>query len=151
MDERVDDLQRGPDEPHGAPDALAPADPAALTPTPGALAHRPGVYAVTPAEVAAEVGTAEAYREKAYAASTLRAYRSDWRDFVAYRAARGASPLPADPLVVVLSTCRVTRRGQPGGMPRVIERCYAAGRPATSRHVTTRVRMVARYTAARSR
>lgn len=66
----------------------------------GSALDAPGPYAVTPAEVAAEVGTAEAYREKAYAASTLRAYRSDWRDFVAYCAARGASPLPADPLVV---------------------------------------------------
>jgi integrase len=68
-----------------------------------ALVAHPGPHGktvVTPAEVAAEVGTAEAYREKAYAASTLRAYRSDWRDFVGYCADRGASPLPADPLVV---------------------------------------------------
>ena len=50
--------------------------------------------------VAAEVGTAETYRERAYAAATLRAYRADWRHFVAYCAARGAAPLPADPLVV---------------------------------------------------
>ena len=55
---------------------------------------------VGPETVAAEVGAAETYRERAYAAATLRAYRADWRHFVAYCAARGASPLPADPLVV---------------------------------------------------
>ena len=89
------------DDPQARPEALDPADTAALVPAgTDSRPSTPGPYALTPAEVAAEVGTAEAYREKAYAASTLRAYRGDWRDFVGYCAARGASPLPADPLVV---------------------------------------------------
>lgn len=63
--------------------------------------------AVLRARVEAEVGQAEVYRGRAHAPSTLRAYRSDWAHFTAYCAARGTSPLPADPLVVrtYLSVC----------------------------------------------
>jgi hypothetical protein len=96
----VDDPKHGAADRRDTSEGLDPADAAALAPAPGLLPSISGAYAVSPAEVADEVGTAEAYREKAYAASTIRAYRSDWRDFVGYCAARGASPLPADPLVV---------------------------------------------------
>jgi hypothetical protein len=57
------------------PEPLAPAE----APQLGALVVRSaGVeLAVGPDQVAAEVGTAETYRERAYAAATLRAYRAD--------------------------------------------------------------------------
>jgi integrase len=57
--------------------------------------------------VAIEIGQAEIYRERAHAASTLKAYRTDWAHFALYCADRGARPLPADPLVVrtYLSYC----------------------------------------------
>jgi hypothetical protein len=72
-----------PDDPVPAGGALVPA--------------RTGAGLAVGAE---QVGTAETYRERAYAAAILRAYRADWRHFVAYCAARGAAALPADPLVV---------------------------------------------------
>lgn len=71
--------------------------------TPGVALAPAGVApptAVTAAQVAAEVGQADVYRGRAHAPATLRAYASDWAHFAAYCAARGASPLPADPLVV---------------------------------------------------
>jgi integrase len=62
---------------------------------------------IGPAQVAAEIGQAEVYRERAHTLSTLKAYRSDWAHFAVYCADRGARPLPADPLVVrtYLSYC----------------------------------------------
>jgi site-specific recombinase XerD len=84
---QADDSLNGPDSSVGPVGALVPTQAGAE-------------LAVGPQQIAAEVGTAENYRERAYAAATLRAYRADWRHFVAYCAARGASALPADPLVV---------------------------------------------------
>src|SRR3954447_26350992 len=44
-----------------------------------------------------EIGDAMRYAEAERAASTRGFYRSDWRAFAAWCAARGASPLPAHP------------------------------------------------------
>lgn len=82
---------------------------ASLLPTPAAPPTAVRVVPVAPivsptsvgsAQVAAEVERAEAYRKRAHAPATLKAYRTDWRHFAGYCGDRGARALPADPLVV---------------------------------------------------
>lgn len=53
-------------------------------------------------DLATITASARAYAEASRAENTTRAYRSDWRQFTAWCAARDLSPLPADPAVVAL-------------------------------------------------
>ena len=50
--------------------------------------------------IEAELASAERYAEASLAASTLRAYESDWRTFAGWCAQRGLGPLPAAPATV---------------------------------------------------
>jgi len=67
-----------------APDAAVPAD-----------AGLPSLHH-------AEIATARRYADASRAASTQRAYASDWRRFSAWCLARGLDTLPADPRAVAV-------------------------------------------------
>ncbi len=64
-----------------------------------------------PALAHAEVESAKAYAAASRAAGTRRAYAADWRSFLAWCAARGAVPLPADPRVVAVFLASEATRG----------------------------------------
>lgn len=52
------------------------------------------------------------YALKAKAANTVRAYRADWRDFVAWCEERGLQPLPASPETVALYVAHLADAGR---------------------------------------
>jgi integrase len=60
------------------------------------------LFTAASAELATLADTARSYGEASKAASTLRAYRSDWRGFTGWCAARGVDALPAAPETVAL-------------------------------------------------
>jgi hypothetical protein len=68
-----------------------------------------------------EIDTARRYAEAAHAASTRRAYASDWRRFTAWCSARGLETLPADPRSVA-----VFLAAEAGAAPPTIGRRLAA-------------------------
>ena len=67
----------------------------------------PGPPALLPAEIDAAKGYAAASR----APGTRRAYAADWRGFLAWCEARGATPLPADPRLVAVFLAAEAARG----------------------------------------
>jgi site-specific recombinase XerD len=67
---------------------------------PAVPAHRLGLPADLVAEAAAIDARAAEYAERARAANTRRAYRSDWAHFAGWCARYGAQALPADPRLV---------------------------------------------------
>ena len=60
----------------------------------------PPEFEPLPALLEADMSAAGDFIRDAAAASTRRAYRSDWRLFTAWCTARGAEPLPATPAIV---------------------------------------------------
>ncbi len=59
----------------------------------------------------AEIDATMAYAEAEKAAATRAAYASDWRDFVAWCAGKGATPLPAHVGIVAAYLSRLADRG----------------------------------------
>ena len=76
-----------------------------------------------PALTDAEIGTARRYADASRAASTQRAYESDWRRFAAWCAARNLDTLPADPRVVAVF---LAAEAEAGSAPLTIGRRLAA-------------------------
>ncbi len=76
-----------------------------------------------PAVTDQEIGTAGRYADASRAASTQRAYNSDWRRFSAWCAARGLDTLPADPRVVAVL---LAADAEAGSAPLTIGRRLAA-------------------------
>ncbi len=76
-----------------------------------------------PAFAAAELATARRYADASRAASTQRAYASDWRRFSAWCLARGLETLPADPRVVAVF---LSAEAEAGSAPLTIGRRLAA-------------------------
>jgi site-specific recombinase XerD len=77
--------------------------------------------ALTTAEIAAAMGYAEARQS----AATKRAYESDWQDFAAWCATRGATPLPAHPGVVAAYLSHLADSGKKAST--IGRRCAAIG------------------------
>lgn len=78
-------------------------------------------------EVAQDQEASKRHYESSWASATLRAYRSDWRDWEAYCEARSLTTLPADPLAVAgyLSALAEGKWGKPRKIT-TIERRKAA-------------------------
>lgn len=76
-----------------------------------------------PAITQEEIGTARRYADASRAASTHRAYTSDWRRFSAWCAARNLDTLPADPRVVAVF---LAAEAEAGSAPLTIGRRLAA-------------------------
>ena len=76
-----------------------------------------------PAIGAAEIDTARRYAEASRAASTRRAYASDWRLFASWCAARGLDTLPADAGAVALF---LAAQAEAGSAPPTLGRRLAA-------------------------
>ena len=70
-----------------------------------------------------ELGTARRYADASRAASTQRAYASDWRRFSAWCLARGLETLPADPRVVAVF---LSAEADAGSAPLTVGRRLAA-------------------------
>ena len=86
----------------------------------------PSLMPTCPAEPAitdAEIGTARHYADASRAASTQRAYNSDWRRFSAWCAARNLDTLPADPRIVAVF---LAAEAEAGSAPLTIGRRLAA-------------------------
>ena len=115
-----------------APEILPPAAAGLGFPLPDPLACDP---------LAAE---ARAYAQAARAASTLRAYRSDWRHFCRWCEGRGADALPTTPGTVALYLAALARTHRPGTITRrltAITRAHAAAghpTPASMAHPQVR-------------
>jgi site-specific recombinase XerD len=60
----------------------------------------------------AEIDLAMHFAENEKSASTRKAYATDWRDFAAWCAARGATPLPAHPGLVAAYLSSLARTGR---------------------------------------
>ena len=71
----------------------------------------------------AKIATARRYADASRAASTQRAYASDWRRFPAWRLARGIETLPADPRAVAVF---LSAEAQAGSAPLTVGRRLAA-------------------------
>ena len=71
----------------------------------------------------AEIATARRYADASRAASTQRAYASDWRRFSAWCLARGLEMLPADPRVVAVF---LSAEAEAGSAPLTVGRRLAA-------------------------
>ena len=71
----------------------------------------------------AEIATARRYADVSRAASTRRAYASDWRRFSAWCLARGIETLPADPRAVAVF---LSAEAQAGSAPLTVGRRLAA-------------------------
>jgi len=95
---------------------VGPVDP----PTPDAAG--PAV-AELPSLAHAEIATARRYADASRAASTQRAYASDWRRFSAWCLARGLETLPADPRVVAVF---LSAEAEAGSAPLTVGRRLAA-------------------------
>ena len=76
-----------------------------------------------PAITEEEIGTARRYADASRAASTQRAYESDWRRFAAWCSARNLDTLPADPRVVAVF---LAAEAEAGSAPLTIGRRLAA-------------------------
>jgi hypothetical protein len=85
-----------PDATDCSADALDPGDDQVLV----ATRARAPAAAETPILDGAEIATARRYADASRAASTQRAYASDWRRFAAWSLARGIATLPADPRII---------------------------------------------------
>ena len=86
----------------------------------------PSVMPSVPAEPAItqeEIGTARRYADASRAASTQRAYTSDWRRFATWCAARNLDALPADPGVVAVF---LAAEAEAGSAPLTVGRRLAA-------------------------
>ena len=70
-----------------------------------------------------EVGTARRYADASRAATTQRAYNSDWQRFVAWCTARGLEALPADPRAVAVF---LATEAEAGAAPPTVGRRLAA-------------------------
>jgi site-specific recombinase XerD len=91
--------------------------------------------------LASEIESAQRYASQAKAASTLRAYASDWRDFGSWCQARGVPVLPALPQTVALYlTSMADKNIKPATMQRrlaAISKAHSAAgydSPASMRH-----------------
>jgi hypothetical protein len=71
----------------------------------------PPEFEPLPALLEADMSAAGDFIRDAAAASTRRAYRSDWRLFTAWCTARGAEPLPATPAIVAAFLAAEAHRG----------------------------------------
>ena len=99
---------------------------AALALIPAAIgAEQPLLNGIT-AEDDARV---QAYVARASAASTIRAYRSDWRLFTAWCASRGYRPLPATPEVTGAHLAEIAEIGT----------AFSAGRPLSKASIERRL------------
>ena len=82
-----------------------------------------GAGLIPSAALADDIAAARAYRERARAANTLRAYDSDWRQFENWCWARGLEPLPASAEAVAKWLASLARAGK---APSTITRHLAA-------------------------
>jgi hypothetical protein len=71
----------------------------------------PPEFELLPALLEVDMSAAGDFIRDAAAASTRRAYRSDWRLFTAWCTARGAEPLPATPAIVAAFLAAEAHRG----------------------------------------
>ena len=71
----------------------------------------PPEFEPLPALLEADMSAAGDFIRDSAAASTRRAYRSDWRLFIAWCTARGAEPLPATPAIVAAFLAAEAHRG----------------------------------------
>ncbi len=96
----------------------------ALIPT-GPKAEQPLLSGIT----AADEGRVATYVARASAASTIRAYRSDWRLFTAWCTARGYAALPATPEVTSAHLAELAEIGT----------TFSAGRPLSKASIERRL------------
>lgn len=92
---------------------VLPSDPPSLMPS----------VPAEPAITQEEIGTARRYADASRAASTQRAYTSDWRRFATWCAARNLDALPADPRVVAVF---LAAEAEAGSAPLTVGRRLAA-------------------------
>jgi len=95
---------------------IAPAAPSAPDAVDPPVADLPSLHH-------AEIATARRYADASRAASTQRAYASDWRRFSAWCLARGLETLPADPRVVAVF---LSAEAEAGSAPLTVGRRLAA-------------------------
>ncbi len=95
---------------------ISPADPPVPDAAEPAVADLPSLHH-------AEIATARRYADASRAASTQRAYASDWRRFSAWCLARSLETLPADPRAVAVF---LSAEAQAGSAPLTVGRRLAA-------------------------
>src|SRR5215469_7424582 len=85
-------------------------------PGPGDLPRVHDLIPLSPADAGAlttaEIDATMAYASAEKSASTRKAYATDWRDFAAWCAARGATPLPAHPGLVAAYLSSLAQQGR---------------------------------------
>ncbi len=106
------------------------------------LVPSPATEDQVPATLADVAERAVDYARQAKAENTRRAYRSDWRDFTAWCAENGVSPMPAPPAIVGLNltaraaTLKTSTLGR--RLTAISQAHRAKGRPLDMRHPAIR-------------
>ena len=112
MSDRPDLPSNAPSDPGSAIEVLPPSPPPRLPDR-----------ALEPVIAVEDVATARRYADASRAASTQRAYQSDWRRFSSWCAARSLDTLPADPRVVAVF---LAAEAEAGSAPLTVGRRLAA-------------------------